>query len=102
MWNKSGWNTGMKKHVRIFYEYYNLACGDFIPCAICKSSHADIHHIDPKGMGGRAGKDTIDNLIPLCRQCHIDAHRSIISKEELLERMEILGDIIDSYRFGNA
>lgn len=45
---------------------------DFIPCEICGSRAVDIHHIDARGMGGdpTARKDTIENLMGLCRRCH--------------------------------
>lgn len=33
-----------------------------------------VHHIDPKGMGGRKDADTLDNLIYLCGVCHDLAH----------------------------
>lgn len=44
---------------------------DFIPCEVCSKKAVDIHHIDAKGMGGSKNKDYIDNLIALCRECHI-------------------------------
>lgn len=45
---------------------------DFIPCEVCKSKAVDIHHIEPRGMGGdpKAKKDVIENLMALCRPCH--------------------------------
>lgn len=46
---------------------------DFIPCEVCGSSAKDIHHIEPRGMGGRKSKDVIENLMALCRKCHHEA-----------------------------
>ena len=43
----------------------------------------DCHHIILKGMGGSKKLDYFDNLILLCRDCHIKAHSSLISKESL-------------------
>ena len=73
----------MKKHVKLYYEHYGFAECDCVICQVCGKVANDIHHIDPKGMGGKAGKDRIDNLIALCRNCHIDAHKNILSKKEL-------------------
>ena len=56
---------------------------DWIPCAVCNATSVDIHHIEPKGMGGRSNPDTPDNLIALCRDCHIKAHSNILTKEYL-------------------
>jgi len=43
---------------------------DFIPCEVCGTKAVDIHHIDARGMGGTKTKDTIENLMALCRKCH--------------------------------
>lgn len=40
-------------------------------CAICSKKTTTIHHIIPKRYGG---KDELDNLIPLCVDCHLKAH----------------------------
>jgi hypothetical protein len=48
---------------------YDVA--DFIPCEVCHTQAVDIHHIEARGMGGTKKVDTIDNLIALCRECHI-------------------------------
>jgi 5-methylcytosine-specific restriction endonuclease McrA len=31
-----------------------------------------VHHIEARGMGGTNEKDTIENLMGLCRKCHIE------------------------------
>lgn len=44
---------------------------DFIPCEYCQMDQAvDIHHIEARGMGGTKKRDTIENLMALCRTCH--------------------------------
>ena len=79
----------MKVHTKIYFEYfgidYDLATGwhDHIDCELDGKVTVDIHHIEPKGMGGSRNKDVIDNLIALCRDCHTDAHAEKISKETL-------------------
>lgn len=61
----------MKKHTRLYLNHFNYTTADFIPCEICKSQAIDIHHIEARGMGGSKEKDTIENLMALCRDCHI-------------------------------
>jgi 5-methylcytosine-specific restriction endonuclease McrA len=73
----------MKKHVKLFLDHYGYGIDDIILCKVCGCIAVDIHHIEPKGMGGSKTKDTIDNLIPLCRKCHIEAHDNKHSKEYL-------------------
>jgi len=60
----------MKKHTKIYLDFFNYSTVDFIPCEICGAKAVDIHHIDCKGMGGSKEKDTIQNLMALCRLCH--------------------------------
>lgn len=62
----------MKKHVKIYLDYFGYGVDDFIPCEVCGSRAVDIHHIDCRGMGGSKSKDEISNLQALCRQHHIE------------------------------
>ena len=61
----------MKHHVEIYLKEMNYDITDFIPCELCNAKAVDIHHIDCRGMGGSQSKDTIENLMALCRKCHI-------------------------------
>lgn len=61
----------MKKHTKIYMDYFGYGIDDFIPCESCGTKAVDIHHIEARGMGGTTDKDTIDNLMALCRYCHV-------------------------------
>jgi 5-methylcytosine-specific restriction endonuclease McrA len=61
----------MKKHTKIYLDYFGYGLDDFIPCESCGTKAVDIHHIEARGMGGTTDKDTIDNLMALCRYCHV-------------------------------
>ena len=61
----------MRKHTRIYLEYFNFDELDYIPCEVCSSPAQDIHHIEARGMGGSKLKDNIENLQAVCRACHI-------------------------------
>lgn len=61
----------MQKHTKIYLDYFNYGIEDFIPCEVCGSRAVDIHHIDCRGMGGSKRSDTIENLMALCRYCHV-------------------------------
>ena len=60
----------MKKHTKIYFKYFDYIGADFIPCEVCGSQAVDIHHIEARGMGG-SDKDAIENLMAVCRSCHI-------------------------------
>lgn len=62
----------MRNHTKIYFDYFRYDNSDFITCEACDKYRAvDIHHIEPRGMGGSKQKDTIENLMALCRECHI-------------------------------
>ena len=63
----------MKKHVKIYMNYHNYDISDWIACEHCGTTAVDIHHLEGRKMGGSKNKDFIENLIALCRRCHIKA-----------------------------
>ena len=74
----------MRNHTKVYLKHCGY-WGEYIPCEICGREAVDIHHIEPRGMGGSKNKDTIENLMGLCRECHSKAESKKISKEELKE-----------------
>jgi len=53
-------------------DYFKYTTEDFIACEMCNSRAVDIHHIDARGMGGSNDKDHINNLMAVCRECHVE------------------------------
>ena len=62
----------MKEHTNIYLDYFDLCGQEFIQCECCKERAVDIHHINARGMGSSGTKDYIENLMALCRKCHIE------------------------------
>ena len=60
----------MKKHTKIYMDYFGYDIGDFIPSELSGRRANDIHHIDARGMGGSNDKDVIENLMALTRSEH--------------------------------
>jgi len=56
---------------------------DFICCEVCGAKAVDIHHIEARGMGGSEERDTIENLMALCRDCHLNMGDKKQFKEQL-------------------
>lgn len=96
----------MLRHTRVFLKSRNLWPKVGVPtepppnllCEWCfKVPLADVHHIEEKGMGGRANADAEDNLIGLCLNCHDAAHGigfQQIDKEKLKERVRLILETI--------
>ena len=62
----------MKKHTQIYLQGMGYKKTDFVPCEVCGCQAVDIHHINARGMGGSKTADVIENLMGLCRNCHIE------------------------------
>ncbi len=50
----------------------NLALIRKKACLICSNGNSDPHHLTTRGAGGR---DSLDNLVPLCRTHHVEIHK---------------------------
>jgi len=78
----------MKKHVKIYMDYYGYCEQDVILCSVCGKQANSIHHIKYRSQGG---KDEIGNLIATDQECHDKAHfkkKPYIQAEELFEIVE--------------
>lgn len=78
----------MKKHTKIYMDFYNYDKSDWISCEACGTTAVDIHHIEARGIGGdpRGHKNQIENLIALCRSCHIKAETNKEFNQQLKEQ----------------
>jgi 5-methylcytosine-specific restriction endonuclease McrA len=61
----------MVKYKEVYINFFDYCISEYIPCEYCSSPAIDIHHLIFKSQGG---KDVIENLIALCRDCHNKAH----------------------------
>ena len=61
----------MKKHTKIYMDFFGYSESDFIPSELSGQRAVDIHHIERRGMGGSKSKDDINNLMALTREEHI-------------------------------
>jgi hypothetical protein len=64
----------MKKHTRIYLDYFGYCETDVIVCEIpnCRRLGVDLHHINARGMGGSKTKDVIENIMCVCREHHLE------------------------------
>jgi 5-methylcytosine-specific restriction endonuclease McrA len=78
----------MKRHKRIYLQYFQYDTSDYISCEVCGNPAVDIHHIKARGMGGdpTGKRDTIDNLQALCRLCH----SKYGDKEQYMEMLKLV------------
>lgn len=62
----------MRNHTKVYMSFFGYGEESFVPCEVCGARAVDIHHIDARGMGGSGDKDVIENLMGVCRKCHIE------------------------------
>ena len=70
----------MQAHTKIYFDHFQIdydpvsGWHDYIKCEIpnCSNEAVDIHHIEPRGMGGdpQGKKNDINNLMGICREHH--------------------------------
>lgn len=61
----------MRPWTKIYMDAMGYDVSDCILCEICSRPSNDLHHIQRRGIGGSKTKDTIENLMALCRPHHI-------------------------------
>lgn len=61
----------MSKHKEIYFKYFGYSSGDWIGCEVCGKTAVDVHAIECDGMGGTKIDPPIEELIAVCRECHI-------------------------------
>ena len=74
----------MKNHTKVYLKEMGFSTTDWIPCEVCGATAVDIHHIESRGMGGSKHADTIENLMALCRECHVEFGDKKHYKEQLV------------------
>ena len=81
----------MKKHTSIYLSEMGYDETDFIECEVveCHKKAVDIHHIENRKAGGSKDKDTIQNLMALCRECHYILGDRKSTKEFLIKCHQI-------------
>ena len=62
----------MQKYIKIYLDYFDYKVQSEVICEACGAIAQDVHHIHGRGKD----RDTIDNLIALCRKHHEQAHFS--------------------------
>ena len=65
----------MQEHIKVYRTFYNLKDTSEFFCVVCGTQADDVHHIDPKKMGGSKLKNHIENLSALCRKHHELCHK---------------------------
>lgn len=79
----------MKSHVKNYINHRDIGMDDIFMCEYCRKEKAvDIHHLSYRSHGGN---DLPDNLIALCRKCHLAHHtKNNPTTKQLKEKRKLL------------
>ena len=75
----------MKPYTKLYLDYFGYDTSNFISCEVCGAKAVDINHIQCRGMGGTKKKDVIENLMAMCRKCHLELADKKQHKQMLIE-----------------
>ena len=79
----------MQNHTKVYLKGMKIPVTQYfedmgIICEWCEASPGkDIHHLIGRRSGGSKIMDTIENLMALCRECHLAAEARTVDREEL-------------------
>jgi 5-methylcytosine-specific restriction endonuclease McrA len=83
----------VKKHVKIYLKALGYSGAEYMPCEVCQAPAVDVHHIKARGMGGSKSKDTLENLMGLCRACHTEYGDKTKHRHMLVEKHKQFLDV---------
>jgi 5-methylcytosine-specific restriction endonuclease McrA len=72
----------MIKHKKVYINFFDYAENDWIGCEGCGATATEIHHLQFKS---KQGKDVIENLCAVCRECHNLVHNIDPSYNNILK-----------------
>ena len=82
----------MKNHTKVYLEGMKIPITMYaddlgLICEWCEAGPmVDVNHIYARGMGGSTLKDSIENLIGLCRHCHLQFESHKIDREAMSQK----------------
>ena len=80
----------MKNHTKVYMQFFDYGEQDFVMCEFCQNDRAvDIHHLTKQSkFGSKKEKDYIENLMGLCRDCHIKCNEPSFNMYARIKHLE--------------
>ena len=66
----------MQNHTKVYFNFFGYDESSYIECELCGSRAVDIHHLERRN---KIKNDFIENLVGLCRDCHIKTDDSMFN-----------------------
>ena len=76
----------MQNHTKVYFNFFGYDESSYIECEMqCGSRAVDIHHIERRN---KTKNDFIENLVGLCRSCHINCNDSSFNMYVIIKHLE--------------
>ena len=76
----------MQNHTKVYFNFFGYDESSYIECEFCEGSRAvDIHHLERRN---KIKNDYIENLVGLCRDCHINCNDSSFNMYVRVKHLE--------------
>ena len=75
----------MQNHTKVYFNFFNYDSSDKIYCEMCNDIAVDIHHLEKRN---KTKNDFIENLVGLCRNCHINCNDSSFNMYVRIKHLE--------------
>jgi hypothetical protein len=66
----------LQNHTKVYFNFFGYDESSYIECELCGSRAVDIHHLERRN---KIKNDFIENLVGLCRDCHIKTDDSMFN-----------------------
>jgi predicted HNH restriction endonuclease len=82
----------MKNHTKVYLQGMRIPITMYfedlgVMCEWCEMRLAvDINHLDPRKMGGSKLRDSVKDLMAMCRECHKDFEEGKLDEEAVREK----------------
>ena len=76
----------MQNHTKVYFNFFGYDESSYIECEMeCGSKAVDIHHLERRN---KIKNDFIENLVGLCRDCHIKTDDSSFNMYVRVKHLE--------------
>ena len=77
----------MQNHTKVYLNFFGYDEGSTILCEMCEDVAVDIHHLERRN---KTKNDYIENLVALCRDCHINCNESSFNMYVRVKHLELV------------
>ena len=76
----------MQNHTKVYFNFFGYDESSYIECEMqCGGRAVDIHHLERRN---KTKNDYIENLVGLCRDCHINCNDSSFNMYVRVKHLE--------------